>query len=133
MPNTYQGDRRYTGAAAAAAGGWDRQPANRAPVAQDSLRTLADETNGFAAVSSNDFASAFERIVSDNSAYYVLAYYPPSNRRDGKFHRIEVRTSRPDLKVRARRGYAAPKGNPQAQAAVMDNGGASPVVLQGAE
>ena len=102
-------------------------------MSQDSLRTLADETNGFAAVNSNDFGSAFERIVSDNSAYYVLAYYPPSNKRDGKFHRIEVRTSRPGLRVRARRGYAAPKGNPQAQPAVTKNGGASPVVLSGSE
>ena len=60
-------------------------------LSQDSLRTLADETNGFAAVNSNDFSSAFERIVSTNSAYYVLAYNPPARRRDGKFHRIDVR------------------------------------------
>jgi hypothetical protein len=78
-------------------------------LAQDSLRTLAEETNGFAAVNTNDFTSAFERIVNDNSAYYLLAYYPPSNRRDGRFHRIEVRTTRPGLRVRARRGYIAPR------------------------
>ena len=47
-------------------------------LSQDSLRTLADETGGFAAVNSNDFTTAFERIVRDNSGYYVLAYYPPS-------------------------------------------------------
>ena len=46
-----------------------------------------------------------------NSAYYVLAYNPPSSRRDGKFHRIDVRTSRPGLTVRARRGYVAPRAN----------------------
>jgi VWFA-related protein len=80
-------------------------------ISQDSLRTLADETNGFAAVNSNDFESAFGRIVAANSAYYVLAYHPPSSRRDGKFHRIEVRTSRPALTVRARRGYVVPRGN----------------------
>ena len=78
---------------------------------QDSLRTLAEETNGFASVNSNDFTSAFERIVTMNSAYYVLAYNPPSSRRDGKFHRIDVRTSRPGLTVRARRGYVAPRTN----------------------
>ncbi len=78
---------------------------------QDSLRTLAEETNGFASVNSNDFTSAFERIVTMNSAYYVLAYNPPSNRRDGRFHRIDVRTSRPGLTVRARRGYVAPRAN----------------------
>ena len=88
---------------------------NELQLSQDSLRTLAEETNGFAAVNSNDFTSAFERIVSANSAYYVLAYYPPSNRRDGRFHRIEVRTSRPGLTVRARRGYVAPRATAKRQ------------------
>jgi len=83
-------------------------------LSQDSLRILAEETNGFAAVNTNDFASAFERIVSANSVYYVLAYNPPSNRRDGKFHRIEVRTSRPGLTIRARRGYVVPRANAKA-------------------
>ena len=99
-------------------------------LSQDSLRTLADETNGFAAVSSNDFASAFERIVSDNSSYYVLAYYPPSNRRDGKFHRIEVRTSRPGSESARSPGLCRAEGKSTDAAAVMNNGGASPVVLR---
>ena len=84
---------------------------NELQISQDSLRTLSDETNGFAAVNANDFNAAFERIVSANSSYYVLAYYPPSNRRDGRFHRIEVRTSRPGLTIRARRGYVVPKSS----------------------
>jgi VWFA-related protein len=102
---------------------------NELRVSQDSLRAIADQTNGFAAVTSSDFASAFERIVSDNSAYYVLAYYPPSTRRDGRFHRIDVRATRPGLSVRARRGYVAPKGNSGALR-VADNDGASPEVLE---
>ena len=88
---------------------------NELQVSQDSLRTLSDETNGFAAVNANDFNAAFERIVSANSSYYVLAYYPPSGKRDGKFHRIEVRTSRPGLTIRARRGYVVPKSNAKDQ------------------
>ncbi len=130
IPKTYQGDLETPSQAQTRPGIGTGNLRTELQLSQDSLRTLADETNGFASVSSNDFASAFERIVSDNSSYYVLAYYPPSNRRDGKFHRIEVRTSRPGLRVRARRGYAAPKGNPQTQPAVMNNGGASPVVLR---
>jgi VWFA-related protein len=130
LPNTYQGDTDTPSSAQPRPGIGTPSLRTELQLSQDSLRTLADETNGFAAVSSNDFASAFERIVSDNSSYYVLAYYPPSNRRDGKFHRIEVRASRPGLRVRARRGYAAPKGNPQTQPGVMNNGGASPVVLR---
>ena len=84
---------------------------NELRLSQDSLRTLADETGGFAAVNANDFTTAFERIVRDNSGYYVLAYYPPSDKRDGKFHKIEVRVTRPGLTVRARRGYVSPRGN----------------------
>jgi VWFA-related protein len=80
-------------------------------LSQDSLRTLADETGGFAAVNSNELTTAFERIVRDNSGYYVLAYYPPSDKRDGKFHKIEVRVTRPGLTVRSRRGYVSPRGN----------------------
>ena len=81
-------------------------------MSQDSLRQLADETGGFAAVNRNDFTNAFERIVRDNSSYYVLAYYPPSDKRDGKFHKIEVKVTRPGLVVRSRRGYNAPRGKP---------------------
>ena len=79
-------------------------------LSQDSLRALSEDTGGFAAVNSNDFKTAFERIVKDNSSYYVLAYYPPDPKRDGKFHRIQVKVNRPGLTVRSRRGYAAARG-----------------------
>src|SRR6185436_6621123 len=46
-------------------------------VSQDSLRTLSEETGGFAAVNLNMLGSAFARIVDLNSRYYVLGYYPP--------------------------------------------------------
>ena len=54
--------------------------------------------------------TTFDRIVQDNSSYYVLAYYPPNPKRDGKFHNIQVRVNRPGVTVRARRGYANPSG-----------------------
>jgi VWFA-related protein len=79
-------------------------------LAQNSLRSLSEETGGFAAVNTNDFTNAFSRVVKDNSAYYVLGYYPKNDRRDGRFRRIEVRVKRPGLDVRHRRGYTAPRG-----------------------
>lgn len=79
-------------------------------LSQDSLRTLAEQTGGFAAVERNDFGSAFDRIVSENSTYYVLGYYPANERRDGRFRKLEVRVKRPGLQVRSRRGYVAPRG-----------------------
>ena len=79
-------------------------------LSQDSLRVLADETGGFAAINRNDFTDAYTRIVRENSSYYLLGYYPSNDRRDGRFRRIEVRLKRPGLQVRSRRGYAAPRG-----------------------
>jgi VWFA-related protein len=85
---------------------------NELRLAQDSLRVLSDETGGFAAVNMNDYREAFDRIIRENSSYYVLGYYSTDERRDGRFRSIEVRVKRPGLQVRARKGYTAPKGRP---------------------
>ena len=81
---------------------------NELRLSQDSLRTLSEETGGFAVVNRNDFTTAFQRIVEDNSSYYVLAYYPPDPR-PGRIHKIDVRLTRPGLTVRARKAYLTPK------------------------
>jgi VWFA-related protein len=81
---------------------------NELRLSQDSLRTLSEETGGFAVVNRNDFSTAFQRIVEDNSSYYVLAYYPPDPR-PGRIHKIDVRLTRPGLTVRARKAYLTPK------------------------
>ena len=95
---------------------------NEVRLAQDSLRSMSDETGGFAVVNRNDFVNAFQRIVDDNSSYYMLGYYSSNDRRDGRFRKIEVRLkNRPGLVVRARKGYAAPRGRaPETKAAVKD-------------
>jgi len=78
-------------------------------LSQDSLRTLAEETGGYAAVNSNNVTTALNRIVRANSAYYVLGYYPAVTPRDGRFHKIEVRVKRPGVRVSARKGYVSPR------------------------
>jgi VWFA-related protein len=92
---------------------------------QDSLRTLSEETGGFAAVNRNDFESAFERVVTENSTYYMLGYYPANDRRDGRFRKIEVRVKRPGLQVRSRKGYVAPRGRAPAPSKAADTAKAS--------
>jgi VWFA-related protein len=84
---------------------------NEVRLAQDSLRVMGEETGGFAAVNRNDFRDAFQRIVDDNSSYYVMGYYSTNDRRDGRFRKIEVRLpDRPGYVIRARKGYVAPRG-----------------------
>ena len=80
--------------------------------AQDSLRVVSEQTGGLAVVERNDMNASFERIVRDNSSYYVLGYYSSNEKSDGKFHKVEVRVSRPGLRVQSRKGYTAPKGRP---------------------
>jgi VWFA-related protein len=81
---------------------------NELRLEQDSLRVVADETGGFAVINQNDFRTGFSRILEDNSSYYVLGYYPTNDKRDGRFRNVQVKVLKPGLKVRARRGYAAP-------------------------
>jgi VWFA-related protein len=82
---------------------------------QDSLRTIAEGTGGFAAVDTNSFDQAYNRIIDANSRYYLLGYAPPTHPRDGRFHRIEVKVKRPGLTAVARRGYPSPSGKTAAE------------------
>ncbi|MEP6784089.1 MAG: VWA domain-containing protein, partial [Acidobacteriota bacterium] len=99
---------------------------NEVRLSQDSLRVMGDETGGFAIVNQNDFATAFQRIVDDNSSYYVLGYNATNDKRDGRFRKIEVKLKdKPGYVIRARKGYVAPRGKaPEPRAASKD--GSSP-------
>ncbi len=70
------------------------------------LRRLAEATDGVAIVGTNNIEPALHRVVDDLSSYYLLGYYS-TGRLDGKFHSINVRVKRPGVTVRARRGYQA--------------------------
>jgi VWFA-related protein len=78
---------------------------------QMNLRQLAEETGGVAAVGTNDMNKAFDRIVQENSSYYVLGYYPTNEKRDGKLRTIKVKVNGyPDAQVTFRKRYAAARG-----------------------
>ncbi len=73
----------------------------------DSLRSLAENTDGRAIVNRNDLGGAMKQIVRDASAYYLIGYTSSQAPMDGKFHEIRVRVKRPGVQVRARKGYWA--------------------------
>jgi VWFA-related protein len=73
----------------------------------DTLRTLANQTNGRAIVSQNDPGPALQQMLRDSSAYYLLGYTSSLASHDGKFHEIQVRVKRNNVDVRARKGYWA--------------------------
>ncbi len=73
----------------------------------ESLRTLAEETDGRAIINRNDLDAGLQQVVRDSSAYYLLGYNSSNTTADGKFHEIKVRIKRPGVQVRARKGYWA--------------------------
>lgn len=88
-----------------------KQLAQELQTSQDNLRILSEETGGVAFVGRNNFDTAFDRIVQENSSYYVLGYYSTNDRRDGKLRNVTVRVAGyPEAQVTYRKRYAAPRG-----------------------
>jgi len=77
--------------------------------ADNTLRILANETGGRAFIQSS-LQTAVQDVMSDNGNFYLLGYYPDPRPDDGKFHDVEVKVTRPGLRVRSRRGYTADGG-----------------------
>ena len=73
----------------------------------DMLRVLADNTDGFAVMGSNNLDPGLRRIADDLTSYYLLGYYSGNPKFDGRFRKIDVRVKRPGIDIRARRGYKA--------------------------
>ena len=94
----------------------------------DTLKAVAENTDGLAVVNDNDLVGGLKRVIDDVSAYYLLTYYSTNSKNDGKFRKISVKTTAPGLHVRARRGYVAPSDN----AARPVGGGARALVGTGA-
>jgi Ca-activated chloride channel family protein len=75
---------------------------------ENALITMAAATGGrtFQATVGPDLDQAFTEIINDLRTQYLLGFYPrnvPLNK--NRFHKLELRTARKDLRVLARNGY----------------------------
>jgi VWFA-related protein len=73
---------------------------------QLSLRTLAADTGGVAAINTNDFRGALDRVLAHSRGYYVLAY-SPAEKFDNKYRKIDVKVKRDGVRVYKHSGYVA--------------------------
>lgn len=75
------------------------------------LKNFAEKTGGRFVETSGGPAmrDAFKRIVEELGGQYTIAYQPANSKKDGKWRTIELRVSRPNLTIRTRKGYNAPK------------------------
>jgi VWFA-related protein len=72
-------------------------------------RYLADQSGGFAIAGTNNLDRALERVVRENSSYYLLGYYSTNAQTDGRLRRNEVKVVRKGAQVVHRQGYNAPR------------------------
>ena len=77
------------------------------------LKDLADRSGGqlYRADTVAVLPLAFAAIAAELRTQYLLGYYPTNREHDGAYRKIQVKTSRKDIAIRARPGYRARTGN----------------------
>lgn len=81
--------------------------------AEHVLKKLAEETGGqwFFPNEIHELESVYERISNELKSQYNLGYISNNPKRDGSWRRVVVQTGIPDLVVRTKLGYYAPRAN----------------------
>lgn len=68
-----------------------------------------------------DLDNAFAQISADLAQQYILSYYPQDDHNDGRFRTLSLRvTTRPNVRVRSRKGYYAVARQRQPLTPLMD-------------
>jgi Ca-activated chloride channel homolog len=78
---------------------------------QGILKEFAEKTGGKFVATPGGVAmrDAFKRIVEELGVQYTIAFQPANTKKDGKWRSLELRVARPNLTIRTRKGYKAPK------------------------
>jgi Ca-activated chloride channel homolog len=73
------------------------------------LQSMADATGGQAFFPNEvkELDSVYEKVVAQIRAQYTLGYLSTNDKTDGSWRKVEVKTTKKDLRVRSRKGYFA--------------------------
>jgi VWFA-related protein len=74
---------------------------------QEALREISESTGGFVIANTNNSEALLARVMEEVDTHFELAYRPAAPTFDGHFRRIEVKLTKPDLRVETRKGYYA--------------------------
>ncbi|MEX2663834.1 MAG: VWA domain-containing protein [Vicinamibacterales bacterium] len=75
------------------------------------LRDVSANTGGRAAVLMNTYDRSLDRLFEDTASYYLIGYETPQAADDGRFRRLDVRTTRPGTTARTRPFFFSPKAS----------------------
>jgi VWFA-related protein len=84
----------------------------RGPAPVDDLAAmseLADQTGGKLYRNGNDLVKSGDNAIRDGDAYYAITYRPLISEADLEFRKIQVKTKRPGVHLRYRKGYFPPR------------------------
>jgi VWFA-related protein len=84
------------------------------------FRDVADATGGKAYFNRNDLGRGVRMALDDSREAYVMTYYPKDIAEDGAYHQILVRSTRPGVQLRFRRGYYAAGREDDSSAGAVD-------------
>ena len=81
-------------------------------MADSYLKEIADRSGGqvYRADNVGALPQAFAAIADELRTQYLLGYYPTNRDHDGAYRKIQVKTLRKDVAIRARPGYRARSG-----------------------
>jgi len=77
---------------------------------QMTLRQLSEATGGqaFFPTAMKGVETAYEQVLAEIKGQYHLGYQSTNARKDGAWRKVEIRVTRPDVRIRSRKGYFAP-------------------------
>lgn len=77
---------------------------------QTKVRQLAEATGGqaFFPQDMKNIDGAYEKVLDEIKGQYHLGYLSTNAATDGAWRKVEIKVKRPDVKIRARKGYFGP-------------------------
>src|SRR5258708_5849577 len=109
--------------------------------ARTAMISMSERTGGKTFYNRNDIDMGVRTSIDDGATYYTLDYYPQNRNWDNKFRHIEVKLTRPGVRLHYRQGYFAQvpeKENPNSvardftQAMLLDAPPSTGVLFQAA-
>jgi VWFA-related protein len=71
----------------------------------DSLNKLAIDTGGRYFFNVTNFSTPLDQVAQENNGYYLLSYSSEQPAGKSGFQEVQVKTTNPEFRVKARRGY----------------------------
>jgi Ca-activated chloride channel homolog len=73
------------------------------------LESLAENSGGLLFDGSKNLEDAFAEVARELASQYSIGYYSTDERRDGKFRKVQIKLTLPDLVARTKKGYYTKK------------------------